>query len=116
MRPRGGLSTGLWGSLPKRNEDTAESSSDSAAGDSAESSPFEPSIADVLVIKSMLIKGLSLPPEIVDTIADLAECWPHTTTEISFHDSTNAARGSTGPENVFLVRPPCSDLAEYIRS
>lgn len=112
MRVRGGLSTGFGGRLPKRTKDTAESTAESSAGASTDSSSFEPSIADVLVIKSMLTKGLSLPPEIVDTITDLAECWPHTTTEASFQeDPTRTARGDTGQENVFLVWPLASHLA-----
>lgn len=41
---------------------------------------FEPFLADVLEVKNDLCKGLRLPMEIVDTIVDFAEYWPHTTT------------------------------------
>lgn len=76
-------------------------------------SPFKPSVADVLVVKAMLAQALlaessRLPPEIVDVIVDLAEYWPHTTAELN--DTTMIARGnqpsgrSSGDgEDVFLV-------------
>jgi hypothetical protein len=66
-----------------------------------EGSAHEPIIADVLVVKAMLTKGLSLPVEIIDTIVDLAEYWPHTTAETS---SAPMAHGSSTKENVFVVR------------
>jgi hypothetical protein len=77
-----------------------------SGGSSAGRHPYEPTVADVLVTKAMLTKALTLPPEIVDTIVDLAEYWPHTTTEIN---STVVARGNnqmrTAPhaEDLFLV-------------
>ena len=72
----------------------------------------EPGVADVLVVKAMLIKALSLPPEIVDYLIDLAEYWPHTTAGISFESPTTVARGDShmairghNPmENAFLVK------------
>ncbi len=64
----------------------------------------EPSVADVLVVKAMLIKALSLPPEIVDNLVDLAEYWPHTSTGISFDSPTAVAHNSTAAtENAFIV-------------
>lgn len=73
-------------------------------------STYEPSVADVLVVKCMLTKSLNLPPEIIDTIADLAEYWPHTTTEALFNGSCEARgnhiRGQAGIENKFLVSFP----------
>ncbi|KAK4144991.1 uncharacterized protein C8A04DRAFT_10967 [Dichotomopilus funicola] len=89
------------------------------------SSPFEPTVADVLVVKAMLAKALlatssRLPPEIVDVIVDLAEYWPHTTAELN--DSTIIARGnqlsgrSSGDgENVFLLRSPPLGLHSWKR-
>ncbi len=67
----------------------------------------EPSIADVLVVKAMLIKALSLPPEIVDSLIDLAEYWPHTTSGISFERPTTVAQGRIR-EDAFLVSLPAS--------
>lgn len=62
----------------------------------------------------MLTKALSLPPEITDKIIDLAEYWPHTTTELN--GTTVIARGNSNlgashgaAEDMFLVcfpRPP----------
>ncbi|KAK3330681.1 hypothetical protein B0H66DRAFT_544603 [Apodospora peruviana] len=53
--------------------------------------PYEATVLDVLVVKAMLTKALNLPPEIVDSIVDLAEYWPHTTTEISYVDQPGEA-------------------------
>jgi hypothetical protein len=68
-----------------------------------EGSAHEPTIADVLVVKAMLTKGLSLPIEIIDTIVDLAEYWPHTTAKASL---APIARGNSprGKEDVLVVR------------
>ncbi|KAL2161018.1 hypothetical protein VTH06DRAFT_8731 [Thermothelomyces fergusii] len=73
---------------------------------------YEPSFADVLVTKAMLSRAFRLPPEIVDTIVDYAEYWPHTTTQVDATDDSLAARGSIHSEkehvreNVFLLRSP----------
>lgn len=87
-----------------QGDNTAEGA---AAETSGESPPFEPSVADVLVVKAMLTKALSLPPELVDAVVDIAEYWPHTTTERPDNgdDDHLVARGggSAGEENVFVV-------------
>lgn len=41
--------------------------------------PHEPSAMDVVVVKMMLQQGLRLPPEVVLSVLDFAEYWPHTT-------------------------------------
>jgi hypothetical protein len=64
--------------------------------------PYEPSILDVLVVKAMLNKALALPPELLNTIIDLAEYWPHSSTELSGGLPIFGGRG--GREDVFLVR------------
>ena len=66
-------------------------------------SAHEPTIADVLVVKAMLTKGLSLPVEIIETIVDFAEYWPHTTAETSV---VPLVRGNSalGKEDVLVVR------------
>jgi hypothetical protein len=63
------------------DEDTQ---SDVTAAEETLGSPYQPSIADVLVVKSMLTKGLQLPLELVESIVDQAEYWPHTTTEVNY--------------------------------
>ena len=82
--------------------------SDAAAHSVTQAPRHEPSIVDVIVVKAMLTKALSLPPEIIDRIVDLAEYWPHTTTELN--GTTVIARGNStlgsshaGAEDMFLV-------------
>jgi hypothetical protein len=74
-----------------------------SAEDDAESSLYEPSITDVLIVKSILNKGLNLPMEIVDALIDFAEYWAHSSTEVSFAESRVIARGGYPDENSFLV-------------
>jgi hypothetical protein len=92
----GGASQDLKGTQP----------TDNTTAPDTEGSAHEPTIADVLVVKAMLAKGLSLPAEIIDTIVDFAEYWPHTTAEASFESGVPVARGSSqrAKEDVFLVR------------
>lgn len=63
-------------------------------------SPHEPSVADVLEVKDILRLERCLPVELIDTIIDYAEYWPHTTTTTS---GQNIARGNTPKENLFIV-------------
>jgi hypothetical protein len=51
----------------------------------------------------MLNKALNLPPELINAIVDLAEYWPHTTTEASFQPPVVASGGLGLKENMFLV-------------
>lgn len=41
---------------------------------------FEPRILDVLVVKAMLSKAFALPVEITNSVLDMAEYWPHSST------------------------------------
>lgn len=90
--------------------------SNAAATSSAGGGRYDPSIVDVIVAKAMLTKALTLPPEIIDKIVDLAEYWPHTTTELN--GTTVIARGNnttlgssrTGAEDMFLVCLPRAPL------
>lgn len=70
------------------------------------SEPYEPSIADVLVVKAMLTKGIckSLPRELVDLVLDYAEYWPHMTVHESFNNQC-VARGRSNRENRLIVGP-----------
>ncbi|KAK4156783.1 hypothetical protein C8A00DRAFT_30333 [Chaetomidium leptoderma] len=108
---RGEFSSSL-GRLADQLREANKTSSDGTGESSAGSSPYEPSVADVLVIKAMLNKALSIPPEIVDTIVDIAEYWPHTTT---FSDSTVVAGTNYPAENVFLLRSPPLGLHNWER-
>lgn len=77
-----------------------------AAANEASTSAYEPSVADVLVTKAMLNKALRLPPELINTIIDFAEYWPHTSsvTEAASGGTTAfIVRSRAGEENKFLV-------------
>ncbi len=84
---------------------------------------YLPTILDVLVVKAMLAKALRLPAEIVDSILDQAEYWPHTSVEVDYTKSWGSAQAVRGgprtQENLFLVSRcslcrspthPCSPL------
>ena len=64
--------------------------------------PFEPGILDVLVVKAMLNKAFALPPELLDTIFDLADYWPHSSTQWS-GGPLQIYGGRADREDVFLV-------------
>jgi len=70
----------------------------------ASAQPYEPSILDVIVVKAMLTKTLhtrslhKLPPELVDSIVDFAEYWPHTSVEVGPGRAPYQRN-----ENIFLV-------------
>lgn len=78
---------------------------------------YEPTILDVLVVKAMLNRALRLPPEILDAIADWAEYWPHTSTEIDYTNRPAHARkdASLAVENQFLVSPTSASQPEDSR-
>ena len=69
---------------------------------------YEPTVLDVIVVKAMLNKAIRLPPEIIDTVVDMAEYWPHTSTEMIYTGRPAIARknATSGAENQFLVSPP----------
>ena len=53
------------------------------------SRPFEPSPADVFVVRAMLAKARpALPPELVDIIIELSEYWPCSRTVRDYRDSS----------------------------
>lgn len=62
----------------------------------------EPSAMDVVVVKMMLQQGLRLPPEVVLSILDFAEYWPHTTAVM---DRPLAVPSGRQRENRFIVSP-----------
>ncbi|KAK4103349.1 hypothetical protein N658DRAFT_494680 [Parathielavia hyrcaniae] len=68
--------------------------------------PHEPSVADVMVVKAMLTKALNIPLEIINSIVDHAEYWPHTTSEVSFEPPMTVRNSQGGQENMFMLRSP----------
>ncbi len=71
---------------------------------------YEPTFSDVIVVKAMLSKALTVPAEIVDQIVDFAEYWPHTTADSGPANDINMYKivrgGQAGAENELLVNPP----------
>ena len=62
---------------------------------------YEPSIEDVFSVKTILSGNFELPLELVDTIIDHAEYWPHTSV-IRTGEALTVQAGA-GHENQFLV-------------
>jgi len=61
---------------------------------------YRPSVQDVLDIKTFLFEKSALPVELLDTIIDYAEYWPHTTVKTT--TSTSVMAGANR-ENRFIV-------------
>jgi len=69
--------------------------------------PFDsPTVQDVLAVKRMFLQAIKLPLEIVDTVIDYAEYWPHTS--VVTNHSFLATGAHIGREqesgNVFVIR------------
>ncbi|KUJ06346.1 uncharacterized protein LY89DRAFT_603447 [Mollisia scopiformis] len=62
---------------------------------------FDPFLADVFEVKNDLCKGLKLPMELIDSIVDFAEYWPHTTTVRRGEKIVTTGRGH---EEDFVLR------------
>ena len=70
--------------------------------ESESSPPFQhPSPKDVLLVKTVMLKKLRLPLEIVDTIIDWAEYWPCTT--VTTRGETSARGGLENREDELIV-------------
>jgi len=65
------------------------------------SSRYSPSVSDVLDIKSYLFKKFSLPVELIDSVIEFAEYWPHTTT---ITKTSTTIRAQRDRENQFILR------------
>lgn len=78
---------------------------DNGAGETAEQimkEPFQPAVEDVLAAKDSLLN--KLPIEIVDTIIDFAEYWPHTHIGVKQNSAIDSYRITAGiNEDEFLV-------------
>lgn len=96
--PRVPNSDGGEGSSSSSN---SSSSNDAAASSKDQPQPYEPSVLDVVVAKIMLQQGLKLPPEVVLSILDFAEYWPHTSAVLNRSLNATAGRPS---QNLFVVR------------
>lgn len=75
-------------------------SSGSSSNSTASTIEYQPSALDVVVVKAMLTNGLRLPHEIVLSLLDHAEYWPHTTTTL---DHSRTVSSGAGRENQFIV-------------
>lgn len=65
--------------------------------------PYEPSILDVLVVKAMLNRAFALPLELIDTVLDMAEYWPHSSAVVQIRKTVHGGR--RGLEDQLLVGP-----------
>ncbi len=97
---------------------TLQQNNDSAnVGDEGQSHPeFDtPNVADVLLVKKMLVLGANLPLEIADLIIDYAEYWPHTSVvtnksylAIGAHANRPQDRGDVFIVRISVSRENCS--------
>lgn len=87
-------------SAPGDNSGSHNSASGSNTDSSQPGNGYEPSALDVVVVKSMLTRGLGLPHEIVLSLLDHAEYWPHTTTTL---DHSLTVSSGQGREDQFVV-------------
>lgn len=94
-------SNGAGSSAPGSNSSSHNSASGPNTGSSdSNNTGYEPSALDVVVVKIMLTKGCKLPHEIVLSLLDHAEYWPHTTTTL---DHPLTVSSGAGRENQFVV-------------
>jgi len=109
---------GLGDDVDGQEDDRSEGTNDDASvSEEAPASRYLPTVKDVMVVKAMLLKAISLPIEIVDLVLDHAEYWPHTTAFVQPHplgSGTLSIYGTREGGNRFLVSawPPIS----YIHS
>ena len=109
-----------------KNDPSPHDSPDDKMAADVSKEPYEPSVIDVLVTRAMLSKGLRLPPEIVDSIVDQAEYWPHTTSSAvdggqDIHSIPAVVGRDDSRANAFLVgrflphSPPTHPFATFPR-
>lgn len=58
---------------------------------------------DVVVVKAMLLQGLQLPLEVILSIIDTAEYWPHTTVSTATFGARFIVQSGRETENAFLA-------------
>jgi hypothetical protein len=93
----------------------------------ASDQPFQPSLGDVLVVRSMLAQAVILP-ELVGTILDYAEYWVRSCSKAQLDESIHAIWSSDGyyqgskflvnitPRELKLMRLTTMDLRSYDHS
>lgn len=96
---RGASTTSSSSSISSTKTSASGATSDSQ---DVKSHIYEPTPMDILVVKMMLQQGLNLPAEVVLSILDFAEYWPHTSATLDSSFVTNSGRDT---ENRFVVRP-----------
>ncbi|KAH8589721.1 hypothetical protein B0O99DRAFT_636447 [Bisporella sp. PMI_857] len=84
----------LYNSFPKLRISMTSPTKDDPLG-------YSPSVEDVLAFKDLLLNQFDLPLELIDTIVDYAEYWPHTSTTTNTSSSVMAGRDG---ENRFILR------------
>lgn len=88
------------GNNDRSNPAGPASSSTSSAISDTQPDMFEPTPMDVVVARALLSEGLKLPHEIVLSILDFAEYWPHTSTVLDHPLTVSSGRGQ---EDRFVV-------------
>ncbi|CAG8955753.1 hypothetical protein HYFRA_00011619 [Hymenoscyphus fraxineus] len=88
---------------PPLNAENAEESSEDSSTDDTE---YSPTVEDVLDVKQIFVER-DIPLELIDSIIDFAEYWPHTSSFIrSYPDKDIIIRGQSGHEDQLLLRTP----------
>lgn len=73
---------------------------------STNESQYTPTVEDVVIVKQMFIDELELPLELIDSVIDFAEYWPHTSSFIRPPaNSPLIIRTQSGHEDQLLVCP-----------
>lgn len=81
------------------------------------SSPYFPTISDVLAVKSLLLtfpQSSRLPIELIDIIIDYAHYWPHTSTTLAVPVCITGKHPRTGghANDLLIVTPPLGVLPQ----
>jgi hypothetical protein len=84
-----------------------------SGGEDDEARPYQPSPVDIVVVRTMLHRGVKLPVDIADFVLDLAEYWAHSSNYINYveeQQSPMKISGTSPNQNKFLVsqRPPAT--------
>ncbi len=87
---------------------SGRSSSSEPDPEKSPSVPYEPLVIDIIVVRTMLVRRLRLPLDIIESILDYGEYWAHSTNSIDYmeeHKSPLRIMGSSQSEDKFLVSP-----------
>jgi hypothetical protein len=78
-----------------------------SGGEDDEARPYQPSPVDIVVVRTMLHRGVKLPVDIADFVLDLAEYWAHSSNYINYveeQQSPMKISGTSPNQNKFLIR------------